>query len=133
MRDYLTSDELLKRVETCNVIFLFAFPLAAWVLASGPFAVGVLLGAVISTVSFRVLKWQLRRAFETPGRTPRKGGVFFSYYVRFLATLFIVYLAVYYRWAEPLPFVVGLSVVVLSIMLVGGQEFYVMLRKKGES
>lgn len=133
MRDYLTSDELLRRVETFNVILLIVFPLAAWLAASGSFAVGVLLGAVISTLSFRILKWQLRRAFETPGRMPRKGGVFFSYYVRFLATLFLVFLAVYYRWAEPIPFVVGLSVVVLSIMLVGGQEFYVMLRKKGES
>jgi hypothetical protein len=133
LRDYLTSDELLRRVETCNVILLIVFPLAAWLVVSGSFAVGVLLGAVISTLSFQILKWQLRRAFDAPGRMPRKGGVFFSYYARFLATLFLVFLAVYYRWAEPVPFVVGLSVVVLSIMLVGGQEFYVMLRKKGES
>jgi hypothetical protein len=53
--------------------------------------------------------------------------------LRFLGTLFLVFLAIYYRWAEPVPFVIGLSVVVLSILMVGGQEFYVMLRKKGES
>lgn len=133
MRDFLTSDALLKRVERNNVIFMVSFPLAAWVVASGVFAVGVLLGAIISTLSFQILKWQLRRAFGTPGQTPHKGGLFFSYYARFLGTLFVVFLAIYYRWAEPIPFLVGLSVVVLSILVVGGQEFYVMLSKKGES
>ncbi len=133
MRDYLTSDELLRRVELYNLIFMVFFPLTAWVLVSGAFGFGVLLGAIISTLSFQILKWQLRRAFETPGRMPQKGGVFFGYYARFLGTLFLVFVAVYYRWAEPIPFLVGLSVVVLSILVVGGQEFYVMLRKKGES
>ncbi|NTW35346.1 MAG: ATP synthase subunit I [Syntrophobacteraceae bacterium] len=133
MRDYLTSDELLRRVEFYNLIFMGLFPLAAWVLVSGTFGFGVLLGAIISTLSFQILKWQLRRAFETPGRVPQKGGVFFSYYARYLGTLFLVFVAIYYRWAEPIPFLVGLSVVVLSILVVGGQEFYVMLRKKGES
>jgi multisubunit Na+/H+ antiporter MnhE subunit len=133
LRDFLSSDELLKRVELYNFIFMFFFPLAFWMLVSGSFAVGVLLGGIISTLSFQILKWQLRRAFETPGRIPRKGGVFFSYYARFLGTLLVVFLAIYYRWAEPIPFIVGLSVVVLSILVVGGQEFYVMLRKKGES
>ncbi|MCU0587433.1 MAG: ATP synthase subunit I [Syntrophobacteraceae bacterium] len=133
MRDYLTSEALRRRVEAYNLIFLVTFPLAAWVLASGGFARGVLVGAIISTLSFRILKWQLGRALETPGRIPRKGAVLLSYYARFLGTLVVVFLAVHYRWAEPIPFVVGLSVVVLSIMLVGGQEFYVMLRKKGES
>lgn len=111
---------------------MVSFPLAAWIISSGDFAIGVLLGALISSLSFQILKWQLRRAFQTPGVTPRKGGVFFSYYLRFLGTLFLVFLAIYYRWAEPVPFVIGLSVVVLSILMVGGQEFYVMLRKKGE-
>lgn len=133
MRDFLTSEELLKRVELYNLLFMISFPLVALVLASWVFAVGVLLGAIISTLSFQILKWQLRRMFETPGRVPQKGGVFFSYYIRFLGTLFVVFLVIYYRWAEPIPFVVGLSVVVLSIFVVGGQEFYVMLRKKGES
>lgn len=132
MRDYLTSEQLLKRVERYNVLFMVSFPLAAWIISSGDFAIGVLLGALISSLSFQILKWQLRRAFQTPGVTPRKGGVFFSYYLRFLGTLFLVFLAIYYRWAEPVPFVIGLSVVVLSILMVGGQEFYVMLRKKGE-
>jgi hypothetical protein len=133
LRDFLTTDALLKRVELYNAIFMVSFPLAAWVVASGRFAVGVFLGTVVSTLSFQILKWQLRRAFETPGRVPHKAGIFFSYYVRFLGTLFVVFLAIYYRWAEPIPFLVGLSVVVLSILVVGGQEFYVMLMKKGES
>ncbi len=133
MRDYLTSDELLRQVELYNLIFMGLLPLAAWVLASGTFGFGVLLGAILSTLSFQILKWQLRRAFQTPGRMPQKGGVFFGYYARFLGTLFLVFIAIYYRWVEPIPFLVGLSVVVLSILVVGGQEFYVMLRKKGES
>jgi len=77
-----------------------------------------------------VLKWQLRRAFQRPGRLPTKAGLFVSYYVRFLATLFVIFLVIYYGWATPVPFLVGLSVMVLSIVLVGGIEFVLM---KGDS
>ncbi len=133
MRDVLPSEKLLRRIEWVNGFLLAVMSLGAWALFSVQMAVGVFLGGAIATVSFQVLKWQLRRAFGTPGKIPSKGGLFAGYYLRFLGTLFLVFVVMYYGWADPIAFVVGLSVVILSVVLVGGLEYLVMSAKRGDS
>ena len=125
------SEKLLRRIELVSAILLLAFTAAALVWFSLKCASGVFLGGSIVIMSFQVLKWQLRRALQTPGRLPSKAGLFASYYVRFLATLFLVFLVLYLGLATPFPFLVGLSVMVLSMILVGAFEFIMM--KKGEN
>ena len=110
---------------------LSVFTLAALVWFSLKAPSGVLLGGGIAILSFQVLKWQLRRAFQKPGKLPSKAGLFASYYIRFLATLFLIFLVLYLGWATPIPFLVGLSVMVFSIILVGAFEF--IIDEKGES
>ncbi len=133
MRDILPSEKLLLRIEWVGGILLVVMTAGAWVIFSLQMAVGVFLGGAIATSSFQVLKWQLRKAFQTPGKIPRKGGLFASYYARFLGTLFLVFVVMYYGWANPIAFLVGLSVVILSIVMVGGLEYLVMLSKRGDS
>ena len=133
MEKVLFEEKLLRRIELVNVILMGLLPLGAWVLVSAEAALGVLLGAAIVSVSFRVLKWQLNKAFRTPGKLPQKGQVFASYYLRYLATLFLVFVGIYYGWADPIAFLVGLSVVVLSIQVGGGIEILRSHVKKGES
>jgi hypothetical protein len=128
----LAEEKLLRRIEVVNVILMGLLPIGAWILLSASMALGVFLGAAIVTLSFRVLKWQLNKAFRTPGKLPQKGRVFASYYLRYLGTLFLVFVVMYYGWANPIAFLVGLSVVVLSIFVGGGLEVYVSLVKKGE-
>jgi hypothetical protein len=129
----LAEDKLLKRIELVNVLLMVLLPIGTWVFLSAKMALGIFLGAAIVTVSFRVLKWQLKKAFMTPGKLPQKGMVFLSYYLRYLGTLFLVFVVMYYGWADPIAFLVGLSVVVLSILVGGGLEVLVSLEKKGES
>lgn len=126
------TDRLVKRIEISTCILLVITTGGAWALFDTSAALGVFLGGVIVILSFQVLKWQLRRAFMTPGRIPQKGRVFLSYYLRFLATLLSVFLVIHFGWADPVAFVVGLSVVVLSVLVVGGFEFTAMLMKKGD-
>jgi hypothetical protein len=133
VRDVLPSEKLLRRIEWVNGFLLAVMTLGAWALFSIQMAVGVFLGGAIATASFQVLKWQLGRAFGTPGKIPSKGGLFASYYLRFLGTLFLVFVVMYYGWADPIAFVVGLSVVILSVVLVGGLEYLVMSAKRGDS
>lgn len=130
MKELPANERLVRRIEWVSGILLTVLTLGAWRLFSQQAAVGVFLGCAIAIVSFEVLKWQLRRAFLTPGKLPSKAGLFASYYIRFLATLFLVFVVIYFGWATPIPFVVGLSVMVLSIGLVGGFEFVSM---KGDS
>lgn len=132
MREILAGEKLIRRIEWVSGILLGFGALIALLQFSVQAALGVFLGGAIAISSFQVLKWQLTRAFQRPGKIPHKAGLFASYYVRFLATLFLVFVVLYYGWASPIPFLVGLSVVVLSIVVVGGLEFILMV-KKGES
>lgn len=125
------SERLLQRIELASAILLISLTLGAGVLFSWNTAWGVLLGGGIVVVSFQVLKWQLRRSLQRPGRLPTRAAVFLSYYVRFLATLFVIFLVLYLGLAKPFPILIGLSVMVLSIVLVGAFEFIMM--KKEES
>ena len=129
MREILQDDRLLRRIETTNLVLTVVVPLGAAVLFSWPMAAGVLLGAVVMAANFQVLKWQLRKAFQTPGQLPSKGVLFGKYYLRFLATVFVVFTVIYYQWVHPIAFLVGLSLVMVSIIGVGIQQFVVMLRR----
>lgn len=131
MREVIESEELLRRIELASAILLLVFTSAALVWFSWKAASGILLGGGIVIASFQVLKWQLRRALQKPGKLPSKAGLFVSYYLRFLVTLVLVFFALYLGLATPIPFLVGLSIMVLSIVVVGVFEFFMM--KKGES
>jgi len=131
VREVIESEELLRRIELASAILLLVFTSAALVWFSWKAVSGVFLGGIIVIASFQVLKWQLRRALQKPGKLPSKAGLFVSYYLRFLATLVLVFFALYLRLATPVPFLVGLSIMVLSIVVVGVFEFFMM--KKGES
>jgi hypothetical protein len=132
LRDILTSERLLQRIEWGTITVLIILILGARVLYTTRMALGVLQGGAISILSFQVLKWQLRRAFQRSGKLPQKSGLLAGYYFRYLVTLFIVFVVMYYGWANPIAFVVGLSTVIISILVVGGYEFFVLLRNKGE-
>jgi hypothetical protein len=129
----LADERLLRRIEVVNAILMVVLPAGAWIILSAKMALGVFLGAAIATLSFRVLKWQLNKAFKTPGKVPQKGRLLASYYLRYLATFFLVFVVMYCSWADPIAFLVGLSVVVLSILVGGGLEVSVLLAKKGEN
>jgi hypothetical protein len=129
----LADERLLRRIELVNVTLMVLLPAVAWALLSANIALGVFLGAAIATLSFRVLKWQLKKAFRTPGRVPGTGRLFASYYLRYLGTFFLVFVVMYYGWVNPIAFLVGLSVVVLSILVGGGLEILVLQARKGET
>lgn len=131
MREILADEELVKRVERMNAILLVVLTLGGGILFSFRAALGVLMGGAISIVSFRVLKWQLRRAFLGGGGPPSRGGLLAAYYLRFLGVVFVIFTIVYYGWVHPIALLVGLSVVVISILGVGVQEFLLMLLKGG--
>ncbi len=132
MRECVESETLLLRIEVVSAILLFVFTFAALVWFSGKIALDILLGGGIVIISFQVLKRQLRRFLQnTADKLPRRVGKFTGYYVRYVATLLSIFLVLYLRLATPIPFLVGLSIMVLSIVMVGVFEFIVM--KKGES
>ncbi len=133
MRDVLAGEAMLRRMEWTMAVLLAAATTGTWFIYSGRAALGVFLGGAIVTVSFQVLKWQLKRAFRGAVTLPSKSGLFVTYYLRLIGTFFVVFLVMYFGWADPIAFLTGLSIVVASIFMVGGLEFLVLLAKKGES
>ncbi|MHC1725739.1 MAG: ATP synthase subunit I [Syntrophobacteraceae bacterium] len=133
MREIIAGETLVRRIELVSAILLLVCGMAALVWFSFQAAVGVFLGGGIAILSFQILKWQLSRALQNPGKLPGKAGLFASYYARFIGTLLLVFIMLYFGWADPIPFLVGLSVMVFSIVLVGGFEFIMMVVKKGEN
>ncbi|NLI33136.1 MAG: ATP synthase subunit I [Deltaproteobacteria bacterium] len=132
MEERTANEQLVKRIEWIACIFLAVTTVGGWLAFSAKVALGIFLGGLIAGLSFQVLKWQLRKAFQAAGRIPQKGRLFLSYYLRFLTTLILVFLCIYFGWANPIAFLVGLSSVAFGITVVGGFEFAVMLTKKGE-
>jgi hypothetical protein len=127
LREILKDEKLLRRIEWTNGVLITVVTLGAALLFSWRIAGGVLLGAALMTLSFQVLKWQLQQAFKAPPAVPSKGVLFVKYYLRFLTTVFVVFTVIYYEWVNPIAFLVGLSLVMVSIVCVGIQEFVVML------
>lgn len=132
MRKVLSVESLLRRIELTNGVVLSVAIAGAWVLYSARIAFDVFLGGAIVTVSFQTLKWQLNKAFQDPSKIPSKGKIYFSYYLRFGIVLFLVFVVMHYGWANPIAFVVGLSGIAISILLIGGLEFLVLVATKGE-
>ncbi|WP_448382685.1 ATP synthase subunit I [Desulfosoma sp.] len=129
MGTLLSDERLIWRIQLVNVILLFFAALGAALFFSIREALGVLLGGATVTVSFQVMKWQMRRAFQHPGRVPSKGVLFVKYYLRFLGTVFVVFTVLYYGWVDPPAFLAGLSVVMVSIVLVAIQEAVKMVMR----
>ena len=132
MRKVLSVESLLRRIEWTNGLVLFLAISGAWILYAARIAFDVFLGGAIVTVSFQTLKWQLGKAFRDPAKLPSTGEIYFSYYLRFAVVVFVVFVVMYYGWANPIAFVVGLSGIPISILLIGGMEYLVLVATKGE-
>jgi len=132
VRKVLSVESLLRRIEWTNGFVLFLAISGAWVLYSARIAFDVFLGGAIVTASFQTLKWQLGKAFLDPAKVPTKGRIYLSYYLRFAVVLLLVFVVMHYGWANPIAFVVGLSGIAISILLIGGLEFLVLVATKGE-
>jgi len=120
------------RIQCISGVVLVTMSGAAWVFFSKQAALSVFLGGGIVILSFQVLKWQLRRALQKAKGSPSTGGLFFSYYLRFLGSLFLVFLLMHLGWVGPVGFLVGLSTVMVSVVIVGGLEYLVSFTKRGD-
>jgi hypothetical protein len=110
------QQRILTFVTRANWVLLAGATAAAAVLAPLDFALGVFCGGLIVTVNFYLLARTLRRAL-TPPHLASHNTVIAKYYLRFLASAFIIFLLIAGGVVNPLGLVIGLSVVVVSIIL----------------
>ena len=118
--------EHVKRIERVALSLVGLATLASLVFWDGRIVLGVGLGGMLAALNFHVLRRIMAAIFQAEGSSTQKQaftGVLLTF--KFGALAAVVFLVVNYAPVEPVAFMVGISVVVLSIFIEG---FRIMLR-----
>lgn len=119
----LVQDEaLVKRIERLNWFLLLALTSGSFALFSRSFGLGVLAGGILSIANFYLMKRNLHRALDPRRRGPSRLFYLLKYYLRFAALGVIVALLLIKGWTDPFGILLGLSITVIGIVVVGCNE-----------
>jgi hypothetical protein len=119
----LIKDEaLIKKIELFNWVLLALLTSSSFVFFSREFGFGVLVGGILAIANFYLMKRSLFRALD-PQRTGKTRFFYLlKYYLRFAALGLIIALLLIKGWVSPFGMLLGLSIIVLGIALVGIDE-----------
>ncbi len=120
---------LLHRVRLMNGVVFALLLLLSSLFMPLFFTGGVALGGLIVLANFHLLHRVLTKAF-IPQRLSSPKSVLFKYYLRLLGTAVLLYGLIAKQLVHPLGLVVGLSVVVINLILVGFNEMRKILSAK---
>jgi hypothetical protein len=123
------NDPFLNKIRLMNGAVFALLLLGSLIWMRPLFTLGVALGGLIVLVNFHLLYRILKKAF-IPDRLASPKSVIIKYYLRLLGTGLILYLLIAKRLVDPLGLVVGLSVVVINLTLVGFYEMKKILFKE---
>jgi len=113
----IQKDPLQKRLEWTNWLILGLSFFIGLMLVSEKFALGVLLGGLISIVNFHWLHRDLKKVFLNPSGGAARSTVMFRYYLRFAATAVVLYFIITGNLVNVIGLLIGLSVVIMNIAL----------------
>ncbi len=123
------EDPLLQKVRVMNGVIFALLLLGSLILMTPWFTLGVGMGGLIVLANFHILYRVLRKAF-IPEHLASPKVVIVKYYLRLLGTGIILYVLIAKRMVDPLGLVVGLSVVVINLTLLGCNEMRKILFKE---
>jgi hypothetical protein len=110
------QQRILTFVTRANWILFAVASAVGFFLMPVDFAGGILCGGLLVTANFHLLARTLKRALTPPHLTSHNV-VIAKYFVRFVASGFIIFILIAGHFVNPLGLIIGLSVVVFSIML----------------
>jgi hypothetical protein len=111
----IAKDPLQRKIEIYTWIFLAVVFIPSLIFGTFKFALGVLLGGLISIINFYWMGRSLRGAFYKTGGSVR-GNVVFKYFIRLLLTAIVLYLLISKEVVNIIGLLIGLSVVVLTVV-----------------
>jgi hypothetical protein len=119
----LIKDEaLLKRLEQFNWVFLALLASGSFVFFSQKFALGVLAGGILAVANYYLMKRSLLRALDPERKGKTRFLYLLKYGLRFAALGLTIALLLIKGWVSPIGILLGLSIIVLGIALVGVVE-----------
>ena len=107
---------IIKFVTCANWILFVAASTIGIIISTPAFAGGIFFGGLIVTANFHMLARTLRSAL-TPPHLASHNAVIAKYYLRFIASGFVIFILIAGHLVDPIGLVIGLSIVVFSIML----------------
>ena len=115
------QQRVLKFVTIANWVLLTVAGLLGFLVSPPEFAWGIVGGGLIVTINFHLLYRTLKKALTPPHLTSHNV-VIAKYYVRFIASGFILFVLISGHYVNPLGLFIGLSVVVVSIVMAAMME-----------
>ncbi|HHP7236604.1 MAG TPA: ATP synthase subunit I [Desulfobacterales bacterium] len=110
------QQRILTFVKRANWVIFTVASLSGLLFAPLAFALGILFGGLIVIVNFHLLARTLKKALAPP-HLASPNVVLTKYYLRFIASGFLIFVLIAGRVVHPVGLILGLSVVVASIML----------------
>ncbi len=123
------QQRILIFVTRTNWILFAVASIMAFILFPAGYARGILFGGLLVTVNFHLLARTLRTAL-TPSHLSSHNVVIAKYFVRFIASGFIIFVLIAGHIVHPVGLIIGLSVVVFSIILATLREFTKLIFKE---
>jgi hypothetical protein len=123
------KDPLLGKVRLMNSVVFAVLLLGSLLTMPLWFALGVGLGGLIILTNFHLLYRILKKALVPDHLTSPKV-VIVKYYLRLLGTGLILYVLIAKKMVDPLGLILGLSVVVINLTLLGLNEMRKILFKE---
>jgi hypothetical protein len=110
------QQRILRFITWTNWLLFFVASGMGFILFPVDVARGILFGGLLVTVNFHLLARTLKKALAPPHLSSHNV-VLAKYYLRFLASGFIIFILIAGQFVNPIGLIVGLSVVVFSILL----------------
>ncbi|MCP4368980.1 MAG: ATP synthase subunit I [Deltaproteobacteria bacterium] len=123
------QQRLVKFVTRTNWIIFFIATTFGLIMSPPDFARGIIFGGLIVTVNFHLLSKTLKKALAPP-QLSSHNVILAKYYIRFLASGFIIFVLISGKLVHPLGLILGLSVVVVSITLATMYELTKLIFKE---
>lgn len=123
------QQRLLNFITRANWTLFIVSSIAGFMLLPADFAWGIVFGGLLVTFNFHLLARTLKKALKPPHLSSHNV-VIIKYFIRFIASGFIIFVLIAGHFVHPLGLIMGLSVVVLSIMLATLCEFKKLIFKE---
>ena len=118
----LKDEALLKRIEQINYVLLVLLTSGSFAFSSRKFALGVLIGGALAIANFYLMKRSLQRALDPQRKGKTRFLYLLKYYLRFAVLGIVIALLLIRGWVSPFGILLGLSIIVIGIALVGLDE-----------
>ena len=118
----IKDEALIKKIELFNWVLLALLTSSSFVFFSREFGFGVLVGGILAIANFYLMKRSLFRALDPQRKGKTRFFYLLKYYLRLAALGLIIAWLLIKGWVSPFGMLLGLSIIVLGIALVGFHE-----------